>query len=234
MHPASLLPYVEHLVACFGPGRLLFGSDWPVVKLASTYAAWLNAARSLVDALRHAGARRAIFSDVARRTLWISHERLPPRHQDRAGHGRRIWHRASHRRFVPAARRPRLGGGPRRRLGRASGERDPRRRWTRRRRARGRDRRRSSRRPGAHGRPPRRAREQRGHRARGGPARHQRRRPRPPLLRQCPGGLSLRQGVRPGDARAGSGSVINMASIGGVVAVRTGSPTRPPSSPWSA
>ena len=27
--PAALRPYVEHLLSCFGPGRLLFGSDWP-------------------------------------------------------------------------------------------------------------------------------------------------------------------------------------------------------------
>jgi len=30
----DLRPYVEHALACFGPDRLLYGSDWPVVNLA--------------------------------------------------------------------------------------------------------------------------------------------------------------------------------------------------------
>lgn len=49
--PADLKPYVEHVLATFGPGRLLFGGDWPVVKLAGTHARWLDTARELVSHL---------------------------------------------------------------------------------------------------------------------------------------------------------------------------------------
>jgi L-fuconolactonase len=35
--PEDLAPYVAHALAVFGPNRVLFGSDWPVVTLASSY-----------------------------------------------------------------------------------------------------------------------------------------------------------------------------------------------------
>lgn len=36
----ALRPYVEHVRQCFGPERLLYGSDWPVVTLAGGEALW--------------------------------------------------------------------------------------------------------------------------------------------------------------------------------------------------
>lgn len=42
-----LRPYVEHILACFGPDRILWGSDWPVVNLAGGYDRWYEAARAL-------------------------------------------------------------------------------------------------------------------------------------------------------------------------------------------
>jgi L-fuconolactonase len=39
---ADLAPYVDLLLEAFGPQRILFGSDWPVCLLASTYARWLE------------------------------------------------------------------------------------------------------------------------------------------------------------------------------------------------
>ncbi len=38
--------YVDHLLACFGPARLLWGSDWPVVDLAGGYRRWVAATDS--------------------------------------------------------------------------------------------------------------------------------------------------------------------------------------------
>ena len=60
----SLRPYVEHLLAEFGPTRLLFGSDWPVVMLAGDYSTWFDAACEL---LRGASAaeHEAIFGSTA-------------------------------------------------------------------------------------------------------------------------------------------------------------------------
>jgi L-fuconolactonase len=36
--PQDVLPYARHLLEAFGPGRVLFGSDWPVSTLAGCYA----------------------------------------------------------------------------------------------------------------------------------------------------------------------------------------------------
>ena len=33
----DLLPYLDAALECFGPSRLLFGSDWPVCLLSGTY-----------------------------------------------------------------------------------------------------------------------------------------------------------------------------------------------------
>ncbi|MBP2551709.1 L-fuconolactonase [Neorhizobium galegae] len=42
-------PYVDHVVRCFGPDRLMFGSDWPVCTLAASYAEVANLARTLLS-----------------------------------------------------------------------------------------------------------------------------------------------------------------------------------------
>lgn len=62
----DLRPYVNHVLATFGPQRLLFGGDWPVVKLAAPYTRWLDTARALVSHLSPP-AQAAIFHDNALR-----------------------------------------------------------------------------------------------------------------------------------------------------------------------
>lgn len=62
----SLRPYVEHLLACFGTDRLLWGSDWPVVELAGGYARWRTASEELLAGLA-TDERAAIFGGNARR-----------------------------------------------------------------------------------------------------------------------------------------------------------------------
>ena len=47
----ALRPWFEHLLACFGPGRLIWGSDWPVVNLAGGYERWLAATQALLEPL---------------------------------------------------------------------------------------------------------------------------------------------------------------------------------------
>jgi L-fuconolactonase len=47
----TLKPYVDHLLENFGPERLMWGSDWPVLNLNGDYAGWFAAARTLVDHL---------------------------------------------------------------------------------------------------------------------------------------------------------------------------------------
>lgn len=38
--PADIAPYARHVLGCFGPERTLWGSDWPVLNLASDYRSW--------------------------------------------------------------------------------------------------------------------------------------------------------------------------------------------------
>ncbi|MBL8830940.1 MAG: amidohydrolase family protein [Rhodospirillales bacterium] len=64
--PADLAPYVDHMLAVFGPGRLLWGSDWPVVDLAGGYDRWFDAAAELTARLGQAE-RDAIFGGNAAR-----------------------------------------------------------------------------------------------------------------------------------------------------------------------
>ena len=46
--PAHLLPFLRTAVDAFGPGRCMFGSDWPVLTLATGYRAWLDVVREAV------------------------------------------------------------------------------------------------------------------------------------------------------------------------------------------
>jgi L-fuconolactonase len=47
----DLRRYTDHLIECFGPQRLMWGSDWPVALLASDYQRWLQTARALIGGL---------------------------------------------------------------------------------------------------------------------------------------------------------------------------------------
>lgn len=57
----TLRPYVEHVLACFGPKRVMWGSDWPVLNLNGSYDNWLTAAQELVPAYQHA----QVFANTA-------------------------------------------------------------------------------------------------------------------------------------------------------------------------
>ncbi|WP_200880312.1 amidohydrolase family protein [Janthinobacterium sp. RA13] len=47
-HVDDLRPYAAHVLNVFGPRRVIWGSDWPVVDLAGGYAAWLAASEALL------------------------------------------------------------------------------------------------------------------------------------------------------------------------------------------
>jgi L-fuconolactonase len=66
LDPDRFVPTISHLLETFGPSRLLFGSDWPVVKLASPYATWLRMARALLSHLPEQS-QASIFSGNAGR-----------------------------------------------------------------------------------------------------------------------------------------------------------------------
>ena len=60
----DLRPYVERALEVFGPGRLIFGSDWPVCLLAAGYGQVLDAARELTAGLSPSE-RAAVFAGNA-------------------------------------------------------------------------------------------------------------------------------------------------------------------------
>ncbi|SIQ61506.1 amidohydrolase family protein [Bosea sp. TND4EK4] len=72
----TLKPAFDHLLACFGPQRLLFGSDWPVVTLRAPYRRWLEAAERLTETLS-AGEKAAIFGGTAERVYLERRGRKP-------------------------------------------------------------------------------------------------------------------------------------------------------------
>lgn len=61
----DLAPYVAHVLAVFGEDRVVYGSDWPVAVMASSYFQWVDA----LDALT------AELSPIAKRKLWSDNAR---------------------------------------------------------------------------------------------------------------------------------------------------------------
>lgn len=65
----TLRPYAEHVIRVFGPDRVMWGSDWPVLELNGSYDSWHGAASAIVG---HGPARDAIFGGTARRFYRIT------------------------------------------------------------------------------------------------------------------------------------------------------------------
>ena len=68
--PDDLRPYADTVLDAFGPGRLMFGSDWPVCLLAASYGQVAGAAEEL---LRHLGdgEREEVFTGTATRVYGL-------------------------------------------------------------------------------------------------------------------------------------------------------------------
>lgn len=63
---ATLAPWFAHVANCFGADRILWGSDWPVLTLAGSYAGWLTLSDALLASFDRR-ARAAIFGANAAR-----------------------------------------------------------------------------------------------------------------------------------------------------------------------
>ena len=59
--PTAVRPYAETILDLFGPDRVIWGSDWPVLRLAGEYRAWLAQCLDIVPAEHH----DAVFGDNA-------------------------------------------------------------------------------------------------------------------------------------------------------------------------
>ncbi|HKV57322.1 MAG TPA: amidohydrolase family protein [Ktedonobacteraceae bacterium] len=69
--PADLEPYIFTVLEAFGEERVLFGSDWPVVLLASSYQRWYETLDVLTTRLPISTQRR-LWAENARRIYRIS------------------------------------------------------------------------------------------------------------------------------------------------------------------
>ena len=69
--PADVTPAFDVALAAFGPGRLMFGSDWPPCTLAGSYESVVATARSLIAGLSPAE-QEDILAATARRAYRLS------------------------------------------------------------------------------------------------------------------------------------------------------------------
>jgi predicted TIM-barrel fold metal-dependent hydrolase len=67
---AVIRPYVERLLDLFGPTRMLWGSDWPVVNLGVGLPGWIDMTRELLVGLSE-GERAAVGNGTARRVYGV-------------------------------------------------------------------------------------------------------------------------------------------------------------------
>ena len=68
---ATLRPWVDHVLASFGPERMLWGSDWPVVNLGAGLPGWTSITAEVLADLSVAE-RHAIAQGTARRVYRLS------------------------------------------------------------------------------------------------------------------------------------------------------------------
>lgn len=64
--PADLNPYIDILLETFGSERVMFGSDWPVLRLATTYARWWDVCEAYLTDLTPSE-QRNVWCETARR-----------------------------------------------------------------------------------------------------------------------------------------------------------------------
>jgi len=68
----TIQPYFDHIMAAFGPDRIMWGSDWPVMKLNGDYDTWISLTQSLLKN----------YSLKDKRKIWASNAqkfyKLPP------------------------------------------------------------------------------------------------------------------------------------------------------------
>ena len=50
--PSDFKPYLDHALENFGPQRLIFGSDWPVMTLATDYQRWVETVQTSIPILK--------------------------------------------------------------------------------------------------------------------------------------------------------------------------------------
>lgn len=60
----NLRPYIDHVIDCFNFDRVMFGSDWPVERLASDYSRWVETLQWAIESAT-AEQKRKLFRENA-------------------------------------------------------------------------------------------------------------------------------------------------------------------------
>lgn len=61
---ADLTPIVNHICDAFGPDRVMFGGDWPVVLNAGSYADWLTALRTIISTQSAENQKKLLYDNA--------------------------------------------------------------------------------------------------------------------------------------------------------------------------
>ncbi len=64
--PEELQPYFDTVLEAFGPSRLLFGSDWPVCLVATTYQGWLSLVQKVFAGLSSEEQNQIFYQNAVR------------------------------------------------------------------------------------------------------------------------------------------------------------------------
>lgn len=62
----DLKPYIDHVISCFGFERIMFGGDWPVATLATTYPRWVDTLQGAVEECSEAERQQLFHSNAVR------------------------------------------------------------------------------------------------------------------------------------------------------------------------
>jgi predicted TIM-barrel fold metal-dependent hydrolase len=62
----TLRPAVEHVIACFGWDRVMFGSDWPVCSLAASFKQWVETLSLLTEDAGAENQRKLFYENAVR------------------------------------------------------------------------------------------------------------------------------------------------------------------------
>ncbi len=63
--PEGLQPYIDVVLAAFGPRRVMYGSDWPVMLLAGDYARWFGTVQNAIGRLSKSEQERIMGGTAA-------------------------------------------------------------------------------------------------------------------------------------------------------------------------
>jgi len=64
--PAQFMPYLRQALASFGLNRLMFGSDWPVMTLATDFQRWIETVRSQLPLSKEQDWEQLFHTNAAR------------------------------------------------------------------------------------------------------------------------------------------------------------------------